>query len=880
MRRAERLVLRLHRLCTRLLPSRLREFWGDEPHNSAREAVEAARRKRGAHAALATGVAECFDVALRGVSLRLRHGPGEWLEDAAADARLGLRSFVRRPGFSASVILTLGLGLGGTTAVFGALHGVYLAALPFDEPDRLVRLRSQGTSASGTSLLWNMPDRDVVAIREASRTLSSVVAMRGGSLVLLGDGQPQRVGATAVGEGWLQTLGVTPVLGRGFTPDEEALGRDAGVAILSHGLWTDRFGGDPDILGREVAHTSGAFVVVGVLPPGFRYPYDALLWTPLRLDPNNYRAHDLNVVGRLSEGVTLEQARSEMGRIYDRLEASDPATALDDGVDVTPVRLDYIRDDGRVVQALMAAVGFLFLLACLNVANLLAARFVDRDHELGIRAALGAGRSRQLRQLLTETVVLFLAGGAAGLLVVWALGDAFAALIPEVLTDQLAVGTSAFGVVPVAVGLALSLVAGLVFGGIGAMRASGADARGALRSGGRASTAGSRLHGTLVVGQLALSLVLLLAAGVMVDHFRALRGSDPGFRTADVHTFRISLADRRWQDPEVKWGLLRALEERLAAVPGIQGVGFTSVNPLCCGDWGADVEVEGRPNAPDAPPLRIHHRYVTPSYFEVMGIPIRQGSAFAPGDRPGQPGTVVVDESMARRFWPGEDPVGRRVRWDAPGQGWRTVVGVVGDIDEEGDYTEGWYLPVYQDPTGRSAEHLHVMVRSSDAGILGTVRSVVAEVEPTLAVYEPSSMEALRARLLRQDRLGSIVSIAFAAFGTLLAGLGLYGLLAYLVSSRTREIGTRMALGAPRAGIASMVLRRAGRLVGLGLAVGGVLSVASAPLLGRLLGRTEPPGVGVLCVLGAVLALVTVAAALAPALRAARIDPVEAVRTR
>jgi len=814
-------------------------------------------------------------------------GPGRvwarlagWASDLATDLRFALRMFRRSPGITVAVLLTLGLGIGGTSSVFGAFHTVYRAALPFEDGERLVRIRSYSVTPEGEQRVYNFPPRDAVAVRERNRTLTGVVAMDGGSLALpTGEGSPERVSAVGVTEGWTELLGVEPRVGRTFTRDEAIAGRDAGVALVAHSLWERRFGGDPGAVGRTLPVEGGDLTVIGVMPPRFNYPYDAEIWTPVRLDPTDFRSHDLNVVGRMRPGVELEAVRADLARIYRNLEEESPGTARADGIHVATSRQDFIRDDGRIVQALLVAVAFFLLLACVNVANLLTAHFVSRRREIGIRAALGAGGGRQLRQFVTETLLLFLAGGALGLLLTGWLGDSLLVLLPNVLRDQLDLGSIGVNGPVLAFGLGVAALAGLLSGIAAAQRASSTDLRGVLHEGSRgASRGGGRFQDGLVVTELALSVVLLLGAGVMFDHFQRLRGQDLGFEPEGVHTLQVTLEGPRYAGVQERWQLVRALEERLGAEPGVEGVGVTSVNPLCCGDWGAAVEIEGRPVPPDGTPLHIHHRYVTPGYFETMGIPVLRGRVFPGADRPEGPLEVMVDASMARRQWPGEDPVGKRVRLHREGAEWRTVVGVVGAIEAEGDYEQGWYLPFYREPTNRSNEILHLMVRLRSDEALAGVREAVREVAPALPVFGVAAMEDLRRETLSQDRLGALMTAVFAAFGLLLATVGLYSLMAYGVSLRRREIGTRIALGASRKGVLGLVMRQAGVLV----AVGGVAGVGLALLLNRVL-RSMVLGVRmagpemVLPLLG-ILLLVAGGAVLVPAIRAARVDPVRAFR--
>lgn len=807
----------------------------------------------------------------------LRSTP-RWMADLADDVRFALRSFGRSPVFSVSVLLTLAVALGGTTAIFGAMYGVYRGALPFEDADRLLRLRSFAVSGSGGERVYNMPDRDALAIRSTARALSGVVAMRGYDLALVGTDLAERIRAVEVSQGWTRVLGVEPALGRTFTPTEEELGRASGVALLSNGLWQDRFGGDPSVVGSTIQLDEGVLSVVGVMPPAFSYPYDAELWTPFRPNPTNHAGHDLNVVARMADAATIPDVRADMARVFELVGEEAPGTVIDDGFHVATVREDFIRDDGRIVLALLVAVAFLLLLACVNVANLLTARFVARGRELGVRAALGAGKGRQFRQLMTETVLLFVVGGGAGLLVASWLSDTLQVLVPNVLRDQLGLDIGVRAIV-VLFAAAVSVVAGVAFGLAAAARAHRTDLFSALYGGQRGASARSgRLQDGLVVAELALSVVLLVGAGVMADHFRRLRTADMGFDVERLYTMRVPLQQERYASASARGDVVRRLEERIAAQPGVVSVGFTSVNPLCCGDWGASIEIEGMSRSPSDPPLLIHHRYATAGFFEAMDIPFVRGSTFDPSAGPDSPPAVIVDESMAARFWPDQDPIGARVRHARDGAEWRTVVGVVADTHMEGDYTEAWYLPFHQEPLGRSNDDLHVMVRVRGAPAVEAARRAVSEIDPNLPTYEVASMVGLRDELIAQDRLGSLVSMAFAAFGVLLATFGLYGLLAYLVGLRSREIGTRIALGAPRESILWMVMRQASTLLAAGVALGVSAALLLNVVLRRIVVGVELASPSMIVSLLGFLALVVGAAAILPALRATRIDPATAFR--
>jgi len=787
-----------------------------------------------------------------------------WLEEIGSDVRTSVRSLRRSPGFLLSVLATLAVAFGGTIGLAGLADTVFNGTLPFEEDDRLLRLRDRQVTAGGDPRIFNMSPLNFTTLRDEASSLAGVVAAGGSDHVLTGGEVAQRVNMIQVSEGWLDLLGVSPVLGRPFSAEEERLGPDAQVVLLSYGLWEDRFGGDPGIIGRSITYDGGVLTVVGIMPPRFRYPYDADLWTPWRWDPSNGTSHDFNVVGRMAEGATLASVRSELERIALRLQDARPDTNTDMFLNAESLRGDFIRDEDEVLLALMAAVGFLLLLACVNVTNLFVARFVSRRREVGIRAALGAGRLREIRGFLVEAVVVFGTGGLLGLgLALW-LGDVLAVLVPEVMRSQLAMSSLAPTPGLLAFSLAVAVTAGVVFGLLAALKGTRTNVAAVLREGGR----GASREGAGV------QLALLVGAGVLFDHFERLRSDDLGFAVEELYTLRVSVGQERFTGVDARLDVVERLTAALAALPETEAVGFSSVNPLCCGDWGAPLDVEGV-EQPEGSTHLIHHRYVGSGYFEATGTPLVRGRDFDRRDGPETAPVVIVDEALAERFWPGEDPIGRRVRIDRPGFEWRTVVGVVGDVEEEGDYSETWYLPHRQSPTARGADNLHFMLRAADAAVLDASRRAVTEVDPTLAVYAGRSMASLRSENIAQDRLGATVGLLFAGFGLLLAGLGVFGMLSYNVQSRRREIGTRLALGARPEQVTSLVLGGALKLT----AVGGVIGIAAASGLNRLLAGMvfgiETAGPWLLSGLTAVLGLVAVVAALLPALRAARVDPIE-----
>lgn len=801
---------------------------------------------------------------------------GTALGDLVEETRYAARSLRRAPAFTLGVVLTLAVGLGGATTIFGLVDTVFRAPLPFEDGDRVVRIRSSSMNAAGDPFAFNVTPRDFALVRDGNRVFEGVVAQSGRSIALLGDGPPERASAIGVSAGWEELLGVRPHVGRTFTPEEQERGGAAGVALISHALWQSRFGGSPDAVGRELRYDGGSLVVVGVLEPRFAYPYDAQIWTPWRADPTDWTSSGLNVVARLSPGVTPAEADADADRLYEALKAESPGVAPNQGFLVEPARDDFIREQAQALQSLALAVLFLLLLVCANVANLFTARMAARRREAALRVALGAGRARLFRSAVVEALLVFVFGGTVGLALVVLLGDVVSVLIPDVMRTQLDLGTIGIGPSMLLFTVVLSLVAGAATGSVAALRGSRVQPDRVLRDGARGNAGSSaRLRDALVVAELALALVLLVGASVLAEHFGRLRATDLGFETEDVFTVQVALEQERFGSGEARVGFVEAAQERLVALPGVEAVGMISVNPLCCGDWGARIRVEGQERPADAPPITIFHRYVTPEYFEAMRLPLVRGRAFTTADRTDGAPVVIVDEAFAARFWPGQDPLGRRVSQDAEGAPLRTVVGVAADAYAEGDYTEGWYVPFHQEPLGRSNEIVHFMVRSAtgQAPSVAELRAAIAEVDPVAAVFAPARMAELRAEAIAADRMGATITSVFAVAGLLLAGIGLYGLLAYQVELRRRELGTRIALGAHGLDVGSVVLGHTARLLLLGVLAGSALAYAVNHALRSVVEGVTLAGPGLFAVVVAVLTVTALVSTAVPLRRALASDP-------
>jgi putative ABC transport system permease protein len=808
---------------------------------------------------------------------------GRACSDLWMDLRFALRTFRRQPTFVAVTVLTLALGIGGNTAVFGVFSNVFLGELPLRDADRLLRVRNFSLASNGEVRAYNVSPRDFLHIRERAETLEDVVGVLGNSFTITGAEEPERVAGVLVSAGMTRILGVEPIVGATFTERQEAQGTDAGVVLISHALWQRRFAGDPRVIGETLLLDGRPTVIVGVMPPAFQFPYDAELWMPARFSDDDGRSHDLAVFAHMKPEVTIDTTRQELDALAATLAEEFPDTNADVGIQARHARDSFVDGDDDTVLALAGAVGFLLLITCVNVTNVLIARFSSRGHEIGVRAALGAGRLRQLRQFLAETALIFIAGGALGLLLTLWLRDNLLVLVPEVLRNQLDLGEIRMGAGLIGFTALVTVASALICGGVAALRAMRTNLQQVLKEGARSSGSASRrlMQRGLVVAEVSLALVLLVGAGLMIEHFRTLQGEDLGFDPHDLLTVRIDLEGSAYDTAERRSNLLRAMEQAIGTVPGVVSVGMTTTNPICCGDWGAAIEIEGREPASDGSLLLVTHRYVSPRFFEVMDIPLARGRAFTATDDAGAEPVVMIDGRMARHFWPGKDPVGARIRFasrpDAP---WLTVIGVAETIKDVSDYDDSWYLPFHQNAAERGTDSLHLMVRFDGPveNVVAPVQRAVWNVAPDLATYDVRLMTEVADELVADDRLAATVAAVFALLGLALAGFGVYGLMAFFVGQQRLEIGTRLALGARPGDVLGMVLRQALWMSAAGLVAGIVASVALSRVMGHFMAGLDTTSVPLVAGVAALLGGATVVATWIPARRAARTDPMLALR--
>jgi putative ABC transport system permease protein len=799
------------------------------------------------------------------------------------DIRYGFRMLRKNPGFTAVAVLTLALGIGANTTIFSVVYGVLLKPLPYSEPGQLVQLRADWSGSPSTVI----GSSTFIEVRAQSQSLACIAAYSGGDMTLTGAGSAQQVVAGAVTADFFPLLGVQPAWGRNFTREEDTPNGPK-AAILGHGLWQSRFGGDTDVLGRTITLNEQSYTVVGILPARFQYPEPFRLWIPLGLGETSAALAQygegmilLKAIARLKPGVTLSQAQAELRTMAQREQS--PRTDEAPVVSLVTLHEQVVGEVKGALLVLLGAVALVLLIACANVANLQLARAATRQREMAVRAALGAARWRIVRGLLTESVLLSLAGGGLGLLLAFwgvrALGQWSGASLPSMHENGIDAWVLAFT-------LGVSVITGLAFGLAPAVQAWRADVNAALKEEARGDTDGhrNRLRHLLVVSEVALALVLLIGAGLLIKSFSRLMEVHPGFRTAGVLTFQVTLTGGESSPQKVHF--VEQLVERLKALPGVQAVAATDSLPLTDFSRIGVAEIEGRPPIDFSKVKRgevtpVSRPTVTRDYFHAMGISVKNGRAFTSQDARPPAGSLIVNETFEKHFFPGESAVGKRIRlMPGPAEArWQTVVGVVSDVRQSGlagDVTPEVYSPELEDMEG--ALSFVVRVTGEPAGLISAVRAVVAEVEPNQALHNVMTMEQRLANTTTSRRLNTVLLGSFAAVALLLAVVGIYGVMSYAVTQRTREIGMRMALGAQPGTVMRFVMWQGMRvvLIGAGIGLGGALALAR--VLRNLLFEVAPTDPATFVCVTLLLSAVALLACYVPARRAAKVDPMVALR--
>ena len=787
-----------------------------------------------------------------------------WLRDAL----YAWRTLRRRPLATAAMVGTLALGIGTQLAVFRVFDAVVLRPLPFADDERLVRLYIEPIERSGERL---SPGVDVLlALQRETRSFAAVVGQRYMDLTLRRSEGPERVAVIGVTPGWASTLGVAPSLGRAFHPAEERQGMASGVALVGHAAWQGLLGGDPGIVGRQLRLGERSFTVVGVMPPGFAFPYDAQMWVPMRPETDALGPWGFFIPARLAPGVSLDAANRELAALASR-RADLPGRTLT----AVPIREVLLGEQDGAAKVLLGAVAFLLLLVCANLANLMLARTLARGRELALRSALGARRLRVARQVLVESLLLSLLGGAGGALVAMAAQPALAGAVPEDL-GRLG-GLPALGGRALLFALASSLLCGLLFGVLPTLRAAGQDPASLLRGGGRSSAGAGRLRGLLVSVEVALALMLLAGGGLLVLDLARRQRLDLGYPPERLLTVSVSLAEEA--DPAARAAKVRRIEGAIAALPEVASAGATCIFPSPSGNYVAPTLVPGEP---EAAPRLVNHRLVTPDFLAALGVPLRAGRLLGDRDVEGALPVAVVSESLARRRWPGGNALGKQIREARPDEAprWLTVVGVVGDVAEFYDVADTWYLPLAQHEASPRASDMVFAVRTRQpvAGLEPALRRAVASVDPGLAAYDIATPEAMYRESLAVQRSTGLLSAVLAALALVVAAVGVYAAMAAWAGERRREMAIRLAVGASPRRLLRDLAAPGLRLVALGLAAGCAGVAAAGGLLARLVEGLDASRVLPAALAALVLAAASLAAVLVPARRVLRGDPQAVLR--
>lgn len=810
------------------------------------------------------------------------------------DLRFGIRQMLKAPGFALATILTIALGIGATTAIFSLVNAVLLRPLPFSDPDHLVvagPLNDRRPYEEDAVNSSSYPD--FFDWRAQNHSFSTLAESRDNTFTLTGSGEPRHLDGEVVSADFFKALGVEPALGRGVVMDDEKVGTH--VVVLSHELWRSIFNSDPAIIGRGIIIDDKSYTVIGVMPAGFEFPIQTpapQLWTSLAddaYDPTGDKpvtaqrgAHMLGLVGRLKPGVSMGQATADLSVIARNLAAQYPDSNKHYSSAKVITLLDYTVGDTRsALRMLFAAVVLMLLVACANVAGLLLARASRRRSEIAVRAAMGASRGQIIRQFLAESVLLSMIGGALGVMLAVLLLHGVLQLLPSDLPRAASITIDS---TVLAFSLVVSFVTGLLFGVLPALRTARVDPSVALRDGTRTASGGRgqhRVHNSLVVAQTAVGLILLIGAGLLIRSFVRVLEVDPGFDRRNLLTASLSLPDNRYpRDKQIEF--YQDLLPRLRSMPGVVSVSAGWPLPLSSSGIGISFDIEQHPLPESERPIsRVS--IVEPGYFQTLRVPLMRGREFQDTDTTKSKPVVVVNQAFANKFFPGENPVGKRIN---PGLGdgvvtdvQREIIGVVGDV-KVGQLTREMipemYLPFTQSVI--TSPKLVIRAANNPVSLISALRGQVAQLDKNLPLYEVRTMGDVFSRSAARQRFQALLVSAFAVISLLLCAIGLYGLLSYLVAQRTLEIGVRMALGAPRQSVLTMVLRRGMLLAAIGIALGIVAAMGLTNFLKGMLFGVRPLDALTFAGVSAVLLLVCLLASSGPAYRAARLDPVKTLR--
>ena len=803
------------------------------------------------------------------------------------DIRYGFRMLIKRPSFTIIVVLTMALGIGANTTIFSAVDAVLLNPLPYKDPDSLMAVWETNKQLSPE--VW---DRNEVALgnfrdwRSRNQVFDQLGSLFYADVNLTGVGEPERIKSCVVSTNFFQVLGIQPMIGRSFLPEEEKPGSPRAV-ILSNGLWERLFGSDPNLTNKSLTLNGNPVAVIGVMPPGFDVQFPTSIrvdmWLPMRVDPADFNRnnHYLYAVARLKPGISRDQAQTEMNLISSQLQQQYPETNAQKGVNIVPLRKQVVGNVESYLYLLFAAVGFVLMIACANVAGLLLARVTARHKEVAVRIALGASRWRIIRQLLTESIILSALSGLLGLVFAYVGIKLLVTLTPPDVPRLHEIGLH----IPVFFWtLVISILTGVLFGLAPALQASRPDLNESLKKTGRnqGGFQGGGLRNPLIVSEVALALLLSVGAGLMIKSFIRLQQVSPGFEVDKLLTMSIALPRQKYREPQQANVFFDQLAEQIKTVPGVKSVGGIDPLPFSNSNSTTGFLVEGAPVVPLAERPDVGRRTVTPTYFETMGIPVLKGRSFTAQDRDDTPDVIIVNEALASRYWPNQDVVGKRlgVEDDASKQEWRQIVGVVGNVKHQALEAEAKpevYFPNQQSPKN----FMSVVVRTSSdpASMISAIRSQISTIDKDQPVFDIMTMDQRLAKSVASSRFVMLLLGSFSVLALGLAAVGLYGAMAYLVTQRTQEIGLRMALGAQRSDVFKLIVGKGMRLVIIGMAIGLVASLALTRVMGSLLFEVTPTDALTFVIVSVVLLTVALLACYIPARRATNVDPLISLRS-
>ncbi len=796
------------------------------------------------------------------------------------DIRFGFRVLVKSPLFTVSAVLCLGLGIGANAAMFTFFYAILIDPLPFEESSRLVDIMETLTANGQRRISVSYPD--YVDWSERNHVFSSMAAYDWSNFTLTGGGDPERLQGAEVSHNLLDVLRVQPQMGRGFNPEDDVPGAP-GTVLLSRGLWQRRFGADPAVLGQILTLQGEPYTVIGIMPEDFAFPAFAQLWVPFRLSHTENRGrHSDHVVGRLKRGISLERARTDMEAITTRLTEEYPDTNRDIGVSLRSLKKSVMEDTGTAVSIFLGVVVFILLLACANVANLLLARAAVREKEVAVRATLGAGRLRIVRQLLTESILLALMGGSLGLLLGRIGRDLIVGYIPVQIPSYFRFEMNAW-VILILIGI--TTLSGVLFGIAPALASTRSNLTEVLGEGSGRTSGGSRMslfRSFLVVLEICLALVVLTGAGLMMKGFLILKSVEPGFEPENVLTVRVLLPEERYEEDQERIAFYRDALDRVKALPGVLSAAAINTLPTGRSSGGTGFQVEGTESPPTNQRPTANLSIITPGYFETMDIPLLRGRYFTDRDvAAGAPSVVIVNETFAERYWPDEDPLGKRISTtgDPAESDWIEVVGVTGDVRHYG-LDSPVRVGIYRPYTQYVAYSLSLVIStvSGPLDMVEPVRRAVWGVDPDLPLYQIRSME----QVIREDNfeqpLYTWLFGIFSVIALVLASVGVYGVVAYSVEQRTREFGIRMALGAEGRDVVRLVVGKGALLAVIGLGAGLAVAFLTMRFLGSILYGVSHDDPTVYGMATAAMAVVAVLASYLPARRATRVDPLDALR--